>query len=343
MDTLVQLISDLHQDGNEAGNISPKDIIANVVSQAFSEELDQVDQDMVSNLLLGSPSSTPKSLLCYVTDNVSNKDKSHVEGRKDALKAIALYVKKKGSLVEMFGVDAFTSLSDHFKREEGCDQVKTEYIPVLMNLLRHCTFEPSSINLDKLFMDLFRELKTSKTKSQGLREGMFKLLGMLTYTFAESNIVMQQAPDLVKYAIKELEKNMNDTTAPSLSVIAGVFSCLDRCMLVNYGQNFVGKDLFTYVLKGVSSSTEEDTKRYAMARKSLRFLKNHAAKFQNLIGLNAETVYDLVNKCYRAEKDSLKKYSEDTLCMMLQQIACAVVLRYVLPIFHFLLIRLFSS
>ena len=327
MDALERLIAELH-DTDAAGTISPKDLIANVVSQAFSDELDQVDQDVVSNLLLGSPTSIPKSLLCYVTDNVSNKDKSHVEGRKDALKAIALYVKKKGSLVDMFGVDAFTSLSDHFKKEEGCDQVKTEYIPVLMNLLRHCTFEPASINLDKFFVDIFKELKNTKTKSQGLREGMFKLLGMLTSIFAESNIIIQNAPELVKFAMKELEKNMNESTAPSFAVIAGVLSCLDRCMLVNFGQNFVGKDLFTYVLKGVSSASQEDTKRYAVARKSLRFLKNHASKFQNLIGLNAETVYGEVNKCYRQEKDTLKKYSEDTLCMMLQQISYAVVLRY---------------
>ena len=66
--------------------------------------------------------------------------------------------------------------------------------------------------------------------------------------------------------------------------------------------------------------------RFAATSKALRLIKNHAALFQKVIGLNAKTTYDILFHCHTIAKESLKKHMDDSLYAVVTEIAHYVVI-----------------
>lgn len=318
MDVLTKCLFDLSSDGS---GISAKDLVAQIEAVATSPELQGVDLQHISYLLLQSEKSPP-SLLRFVVGTVGNKDLK--EAKKLALKVLAKYVKEKGVLLQDSAEAVFRSLCKFFRREDG-NEVKAECIPVLMNLLRTCTLSAADVDLvaqsaphatEGTFLQFLSELKICK--STGLRANLFKLIGMFVHVFGDEAIVQGEGDGVVNWCLKvggsvpacvpclflsadvlpllpqEVKESVK--TSDKFPVIAGAFSCLDRCMYA-FGTRFRGnggEELLKLVVNGVSTVLQKDVTRYAVAAKAMRLLKNHAETLSHLIAMNAEVVYEQV-------------------------------------------------
>ena len=214
MDVLTKCLHDLSSD---TAGVSAKDLVAQIEAFASSSELQGVDLQFVSNLLLQSDKSPP-SLLRFIVGTVSNTDLK--DAKRDALKVLAKYVKDKGVLLQDCAAVVFRTLTKYFHREDS-NELKSECIPVLMNLLRTCAFTAADVDLaassaarpaaDRskvgggagMFHQFFDALQDcKKSTSASLRGNLYKLVGMLVRVFGEEDIVKNEGANVVVLCLK---------------------------------------------------------------------------------------------------------------------------------------------
>jgi hypothetical protein len=116
-----------------------------------------------------------------------------------------------------------------------------------------------------------------------------------------------------------LKRNFEKDSQPELSVIAGCFSCMDRCMQIDELSNESITFLWACCLKSITAASSEDVHRYMMTSKALRFLKNHVGDFKSLISLNIQQIHSSLLACCKANYKGLEKHLLETLHSVLIQ------------------------
>ena len=317
MDILERLLFDLRSSIEQNDSVlTPIIIVENIAAHAFGEEMGDIDQEYVSHLLLQSES--PPNLLIFLRDSPHSKGVAEItKAKAAALKFLARYIKHTES-IEQFALLAFTTFYNCFVQEES-NIVKVACLLPLNNILRRCEqahshdditgnasggfddlgriLSPDEINLTTVFSMFVKELQASKKKSLGMRCELFKLLGLIIAAYFAYESVSSGITTVVELCLHELKKNFSASCKdPELSILAGCFSCLDRCLFlpqikVRLENN---SDLWEYLLKAVSAVSSNDLTRYAAASKALRLVKHHSKLFRILIGRNSMQTYKAI-------------------------------------------------
>jgi hypothetical protein len=341
MDVLERLLFDLQSSITESdGNLEPSTLVSNIVAHASSNDLDDIDQQYVSNLLLQSKS--PPSLLVFLKEASHSKDdKGIVMAKKEVLKFLAKYIKEMDSIVN-FALDLYKTFYSSFKQEESND-VKKACLVTLKNIFRRCQ-QIQSVSDDKLSIqgdDLSAVLIPEKIKlsdmfqvilfkygqqkiPKGLKNELLNLLGILIGAYSDNECVKKEINSIIDLCMNELKNTFSvNNQKPEMSIVPGALSCLDRCMFISEvnGRFLDNAVLWEYLLKATSIASANDATRFAISGKALRIIKHHAPMFQSLIGENAGVTYEVVNKSHQSGKKAILKHSEEALYAVLAQIS----------------------
>lgn len=345
MEVLERLLFDLQSSIEQNDSVlEPSTIVSNIAAHAFSDELGDVDQEYISHLLFQS--ENPPSLLVFLRDSSHSKDnKELVKAKVQALKFLAQYIKGDES-IEQYAMQAFSAFYSSFMIEES-NEVKTASLLPLKNILRRGgrsqntsgkagdstddlsrILLPEKINLVAVYEMMFKELRTNKKITKGMRCELLKVMGLLTEFYSDHEHIKLKLGALIDFCLFELKRNFSGgAKEPELSTIAGTFSCIDRCMFFEESRNtFSGNtELWGYLLKAISAAGTGDLTRFAVVCKALRLIKHHTNIFHTLIGKNAIETYKAVLQCHKTGKPSIVKHSDDALYSVLSEISSAAV------------------
>lgn len=173
---------------------------------------------------------------------------------------------------------------------------------------------------DYLLDTLREKTKTSTT----VKCEILKVLGLMIKAFTNQTSTRDQYDKIVRFSFVLLEKQFEANSDPELSIIAGCFSCLDRCLffLGNFPQTSIKFDtLYACLFKSIKVATSGDVVRYAMANKALRLLKHHAGSFKQLIALNITPLHKVILSACQAETKSMQKHAGDCMQSILVQLS----------------------
>lgn len=346
MDVLERLLFDLCSCLDEESLLESKVIVQNIELVVIGESSSsQFDNEYALNLLFQS--ETPPSLLKFLNCGVRHKDRRIIQGKIEAYKFIGKYITYLGLQVESLSLSIFNNCYDLFRHEESKEVKQHCLLPMkkLLSLalvrnvtnMQSCMMQtattldyvenfltPANINLNALYQNLLSNLHTSK-QSKGGRSEILKVLGLLVRIYPDHESTVSNITTILNDCDQFLKSNFAGSVEPDFPCIAGCFSCLDRCMH-DFEERYVNsKELWVFLLKGVSSVLQEDVHRYAVVNKALRLIKNHASMFRNLVGLNIAESYKLLNSCCNTQKSSILKHAEGALLNVLTQASLYVV------------------
>lgn len=323
---LERLLIDLHASSDADSVLDPKLILQNMESVVFSEALyTYADQEYIMALLLQSES--PPSVMKFLVNNLRSKDRRINGAKIFALKFLGSFIKQSGNSIASFASFIFSSCVDMFRKEDS-GELKGNCLLPIKSLLSLCSqggelkfvLSAEVINLGFVFQLLWDDLKQSK-QTKGTRCEILKTFGLLVRLYPNDPITLQTVESILNFCDRTLTENFSPKgkKEPDLSAIAGSFSCLDRC-LFDFEERYVNAStLWTHILKALSSVTSGDLHRYAIVTKALRFTKNHASIFRDLIGRNAIKTYGYVKACMG--KASVSKHLEGALLAVLSQLS----------------------
>jgi hypothetical protein len=341
--TLERLLLDLSDETNGA---DPANIVDNIEALVLSD-VSVSETELSVNLILKSES--PPSLIHFVNKFIRSKDKALVKAKIGALKFIYRYLKLVGKYFDRFALSSVTMLLDIWRREDSGEVRAALLLPIKI-IFKYCQrfgysenlgsaealdsrleiMNVDAVNLAEVYDKLLEDLKhNKKTLTKTGKSEIFKILGMLVGSYPEADVTATKVSIIVDYALWSLDQNFKGKDKDvEPSVIAGIFSCLDRiCYSFDHVVFAASKSkatVFEYLLKAVSAVTQGDISRFAMSSKALRFLKNHSSLFQELIATHARQAYRCVYDCYKSGKEGVYKHSEDTLLKIVDEISASI-------------------
>jgi hypothetical protein len=284
-------------------------------------------------------SETPQNVFIVLMATLRTKDRLIIKAKLALLKLLAFLIKEDAILPKYYGL-VLDSCSDIFRREES-NEVKTHCLYPIKKILRKCepkamaptySGNPSDFNeppswsglfsADQFFNVLADEYAHNK-QAKGLRGAIQATLGHLvrfTYGGPQFGTFASRAANLAWGTLKSnfFESNKD----PDLPGVAGALSCIDRCLRddVNaVSMNFT--ELWKVLLMAITSVNNASVSRYAHINKAVRFVRNHAALLYANIGAASQQSYTALYQCLQADKDSLKKYTEDAYLAVLNILA----------------------
>jgi hypothetical protein len=337
MELLEKLLIDLHASiESEDLRVDASSLVTNIEAVALAE-LEPGELEYATYLLFES--SSPPSLLVFLTDSSRAKDKDIISAKKHALKFMALYTKLMPGLVGRRGADIIKTLIELFKKETS-GEVKSCLLLPVKNILRRSVagsgavagepagaMQAEDLQLELVFRVIIEELSQSASKvGKGLRCEGLKTLGLLVAAFPAEQATLQSVDSVLALCEAVLQQNFaKNCKEVDFSAIAGAFSCLDRC-LAHFEEKYANSaELWRCLLQAVMATTAADTSRYAASSKAVRLISHHAELFQSLIGLNARQSYDLLAAMHGADKKAMAKHSANALYTALRQIAAYAV------------------
>lgn len=225
MDVIEKLLSDLHTSIESDGGEEACSIIDNIEANAITDDVDIVNINQISNLLLKSIS--PPSLFQFVISPPHSKDnKQIVKAKVKACKAVAKYIKSMDD-IDQYAYDLYDKFYKTFKKEES-NEVKVSIAMCLKNVFRHCqinttdgdntiidnedkkdllfllSYEKISLyNVFKLFSEIIRNPKSTK----GLKCILLKVVGLLISIYTDCEAIQPEIIVLMKYCKGELKRN----------------------------------------------------------------------------------------------------------------------------------------
>jgi hypothetical protein len=344
MENLERLLLELN-DSAGVGASDPGNIVDNIEAFVLSDTT-SADRELSLNLLLTSES--PPSLLTWVNASLRTKDKILVKAKISALKFIYRYLKLAGFYFERFAVLTFNSLLDAFRREDSGEVRAALLLPIKI-ILKYCqqfgyseslgypemveartnVLNPENISLAGVYRYLLEDLKhNKKTSTKTVKSELFKVLGLLVNAYPQDDSTTIQVVPIVEYSLWSLDQNFSCGKDVEPSVIAGIFSCLDRIAYCYEGTIFSSTkaktSVFEFLLKAVSAVKQGDISRFAMSSKALRFLENHSSLFEGLISKNARQTYLLALECYQTKKEGISKHSEGAVLKIVSEISNSI-------------------
>jgi hypothetical protein len=336
MELLEKLLIDLHASiESEDLRVDASSLVTNIEAVALAE-LEPGELEYATYLLFES--SSPPSLVAFLTDSSRAKDKDIISAKKHALKFMALFTKLMPGLAGKRGADVVRALMDLFKKETS-GEVKSCLLLPVKNILRKSVnpsntagetngaLQAEDLQLELVYRVIIEELSQSASKvGKGLRCEGLKTLGLLVAAFPAEQATMQSVDTVLALCEAVLQQNFaKNCKEVDFSAIAGAFSCLDRC-LAHFEEKYANSaELWRCLLQAVMATTAADTSRYAASSKAVRLISHHAELFQALIGLNARQSYDLLAAMHGADKKAMAKHSANALYTALRQIAAYVV------------------
>eukprot|EP01035_Chromulina_nebulosa_P020709 gene20709-26847_t len=272
-------------------------------------------------------------VLHFLIASMKSKDKEIIKSKVQLLKFIALILKIVRNNTQFsfdsYRVCIFIVLYDVFRREDSGD-IRAASLQPLKNIIRATplSFSAEAIRLDMLYDNLITEMKQTKYSNKTIKGETLKLLGLLVRAFPHHPATLNAIDSILSVCETILHKNFDVVSSkgePELGPIAGAFSCIDRC-LFDFEEKFTNSEnLWKYALQAIKATSNAEISRYAATNKALRLIKNHAALFQKIIGLNSKTTYDILFHCHSISKETLKKHMDDALYAVVTEIARYVV------------------
>jgi hypothetical protein len=308
MDSLDRLLTELRQClGDDGGAQDPVSIAENIEAVALSETND-ADKLLCMNMLFKSDS--PPNLLTFIKECIGTKEKSIINTKVKLLKFIALFVKLNVGNMDHYAPLVVCELFSVLKREDNGPTRTALLIPIktilrvywrqemefskVTTTVQHAdsirdAMAGEKIAIEDMYDKLIADLRfNKKTSPKTMKSETLKVLGLLVAAYPTEKATRKHVVKVVEVTNKILDRNFSSGGDADLSIIASAFSCLDRCCHENESTVFTDEEtkriLFQYLRQGLSSLQQDDVKRYAIARKALRFLENHAAKLRQYIG-----------------------------------------------------------
>lgn len=347
MESIEELLFQLGEITDSIPNdvMLPSAIIENLDSLVFSSNLSksvQADADaavhdnkmyfhsnekdirQLLDLLLNN--NNPPNILQFVqaTSNVTNQFIK--DGRVNAFKFLAKVFKVYEIYIsDYIGVIA-SSLFGIYRRDTD-GTARTATLVAIRKLVRGMKASEDSPYYNRNFIDISKILDVlmeglqDKKYSKGLKAQIYKLIGTIYMKCHSSNDCISRISTIKTKCINEINSIFTSSGTPEFLILAGAISCLDRCL--NHFETLADKALlWGNMLKTVSTAKSNDVHRFEACSKGLRFIKNHAALFREIICISSNFLvsYSIINEVYNLGKDSLKKHSQGAFLSVLRQI-----------------------
>lgn len=328
---LCDLAAAIQQEQASEAALEPQTIVANIFAHISSDELFQEKSARIKMLALLFDSETPPSLLKYINSTMKIKDKDILVSKREIFKKIGEMVKIiRPDEIDPFSGSIFQSAFDVICREEASD-VRTAAFSPIKNILRSSSLASGlNFSLESTFSTLLDSITHDKKLSKGVKAEILKALGLLVLAFPRNQITVSYIEKVLKQAFIVLEKNFekSGSSDPEFPVIAGSYSCLDRCLIAfpSYFSSTNLTFLWSCLLKSILVATQGELSRYEMCSKALRLLKSHAHFFRKMIALNITKVHSSMVFCSKSNNKALIKHAFDALNAVLSQFSRFVLL-----------------
>jgi hypothetical protein len=312
----------------EEGQLQPARIVAIIENSMLYGEGDGAvdDQTYCSNLLFDS--ETPPSLLKYLQDSMSNTDTQVKKAKEAAFKLIAAYIKRIGAAEVLPFAPRIMHVCMSIFEHDAVDSIKKSALLPVKNVLRFRVLAADSLlepGLGSAMENVLGSLAYPKQTS-GKRCEVFKVLGLMVRAFPHHHDTVKRVQPIMQAAYSALATNFDENTTKKSepAVIEGAFSCLDNCFHA-HGHNFNNslQHVWTWLLYALLAASKNELNRFAMVRKALRIIKNHAGLFREVLGIgdNLSKSFEYVEACYRAEngRDQLDKHVEEAVTCLLRE------------------------
>lgn len=323
MDVFEKLLCDLAVSvEDEAAMLDPETIVQNIDFQLTQSDFNDTDVETI--LCYFFQSEAPPCLIKFIVSTMKTKDKMLVKAKCQALKSLAAFVKNLGAPITTYIASLHLFVLDVLRREDS-NEVKASALIFLRNLLRHVNsnFTPEQLSLNDLYTTIIELLQIKKTPL-GVKYQGFVVLGVYVSLFPnspETRHFIAKITDLSSGIITDTFGGKK--VFPDVTLVAGVFSCIDRCMF-DYDDHYKTAlpVLWKALLMTMNTLNQGDTlHRYKVVSKALRLISHHAMLFRSLIANNIMQSHNIVLACAQSSKTAVDKYAEDAYSAVLVEYA----------------------
>lgn len=329
MDILEKLLHDLQSsvDGEgDSDNFDSNNLVSNI--EICLQGLEADDMDAGISLLLTS--QVPQNIFFYFDKTIRTKDRDVIKSKISAFKLISSLVKQVAGINANEHISVILDGCLNIFSRENSNEVKSNCLGPVKNILRDLdaypdVFAEHSPPASAFYETFTKELLTNR-QAKGLRAELITTLGLLMRRIqasvdSDSGHLMEWTTAVCDRAYEMLSSNIIGNKDPDLPQMSGALSALDRCLSISISGSVNVSELWKMVLQVTSSLSNNTLTRYSHIRKALRLVCNHGALFVKVVGLNAQQAYNVFIACLQADKDTLKKYAERAVLVVLADMA----------------------